>query len=124
MKIKVSIFIVLFFSLAAVAFGQTTIVKFGRGKTSRAYSRSVGKVPQEYKIFIRRGSELFLGSKGNVEYKISSGGREYQIMPGGLVALKNSTVPQGTETNYLIKINSVSARRESYRVNFSATALN
>jgi hypothetical protein len=124
MKIKVLIFVVLFFSLAAVAFSQTTIVKFGRGKTSRAYSHSVGKVSQNYRISIRRGSQLFIGSKGNVEYQISSAGRQYKISSGGLVVLENSTVPVGTETNYLIKINSVSARRESYRVNFSATALN
>jgi hypothetical protein len=123
MKIKVLIFIVLVFSLAAVVFGQTKIVKFERAKTSRAYSRSVGKVSQSYQIFIRRGSQLFLGLNGNVKYRIFSAGREYRILSGGLVALKNSTVPLGTETNYIIKINSVSARRESYRVNFSATVV-
>ncbi len=124
MKIKVLIFVVLVFSLAAVGFGQTKIVKFKRAETSRAYSRSVGKVSQNYRIFIRRGSQLFLALDGSVKYRILSAGREYRILPGGLVGLKNSTVPLGTETNYLVKINSVSARRESYRVNFSATVLN
>ncbi len=102
---------------------QTRTVKFGRGKTARAYSRSVKNIPQSYRIFIRRGSQLFIGLDGKVDYKISSGGRQYEILSGGLVGLKNSAAPLGTETKYLIKVFSGSKRRENYRVNFSATAL-
>jgi hypothetical protein len=124
MKIKFVIFLVLVFSLAAVGFGQTENVKFERGKTSRAYSRSVGKVPQKYQIFISRSSQLFLGLDGNVKYKISSGGRQYKILSGGLVGLESSAAPLGTETKYLIEVFSGSARPKSYRINFSATASN
>lgn len=112
------------FALAgfSVASGQTvTNVKFKRGATNRPYSGTVARKPKRYIVYLQRGSVLFVGSKGNVKYKVRSGGRGFPMAVGEDFASSNYENLENTK--FTIEVRSATVRREKFTLYVSATAL-
>jgi hypothetical protein len=110
----------------SAAFGQRIQnVKFKQGDTSAAYPATVSAAGSKlYRVHVRRGSVLFLQTRGNVKYKIFAAGCWFDGATGAFDAeWISSSFGLEDQTKFIIKVFSNSGKAENFTLYIGASAL-